>query len=150
MDYMSLWNWRDVAFRYKYLLYDGLPEKARREVIIITEVIPHRINRGYERMFGMVVEAVNGMRISVLSDVVRALEKPLHGRHIIEVDNHRPRLHIHGSKAEFGRLIVFDSVQARQATREILDELGIPSDRSEDLGARPIGDRISPIVDEIT
>jgi hypothetical protein len=58
-----------------------------------------------------------------MKDLIRAFEKPLNGRHVIDIND----------PVEVGTKIVLDASRAKQATAEILAKNNIPSDRSQDL-----------------
>ena len=103
--------------------------------MIIHQVLAHEINLGYHLMSEMVVERVNGIEISEIRDVVRALASPQGKFHVIETDYHGPRSESHRSDyhSSYGTRIVLDASKTERATAEILEQHGIPSDRSSDL-----------------
>ena len=98
-------------------------------------MLAHEINLGYHQMREMIVERVNGIDITEIADVVRALASPQGRFHVIETDYHGPRSESHRSDyhSSYGTRIVLDASQTERATREILEQHGIPNDRSPDL-----------------
>jgi hypothetical protein len=76
-DYFMMWGdeftgkapphlyhyYRDEAFK---------PTEKRKSIVILSYVLPHDINLGYQRLGRMVVSKFNGMQISDLSDVMEA------------------------------------------------------------------------------
>ncbi len=109
---------------FKKLMQQGLPSPQRQEVVLISHVLPHDINVGYDKQFNLIVDKVNGMPITRMKDLITALGKPAGRYQVIEIDEH----------AWFGSKIVFEAAKAKKATAEIMAELQIPEDRSKDLG----------------
>jgi hypothetical protein len=106
------------------LYFSGLPSADRKQVVIISHILSHEINKGYgSRYANLVVKKVNGANISEMKDLIKAFEKPLDGRHVIEIDD----------PVEVGTKIVLDASKAKQATTDVLAKNNIPSDRSQDL-----------------
>lgn len=106
------------------LYFEGLPSEDRKQVVIISHILSHEINKGYgPRYTNLVVQKVNGVPITEMKDLIQAFEKPQDGKHIIEIVN----------PVEVGTRIVLDATRSKQATEEILSKNNIPSDRSQDL-----------------
>ena len=103
-----------------------LPEGFLSDVGAVTE-IGHQVTA--------VVERINGVEITEMRDVVRALQTPVGKFHVIETDDHGPRSESRRSDyhSAHGTRIVIDASRAERATAEILAQHGIPSDRSPDL-----------------
>lgn len=134
-EYVNEWEWAREHHRYGMFRNDAFPSERRREVVVIHQVLAHEINLGYHLMSEMVVERVNGIEIADMRDVVRAFASPQDNFHVIETDYHGPRSESHRSDyhSAYGTRIVLDASKAQRATLEILDQHGIPSDRSQDL-----------------
>ncbi len=134
-EYINEWEWARDHHRYGSYRYDTFPSERRRQVVVIHQVLAHEINLGYHQMSEMVVERVNGIEISEIRDVVRALASPQGKFHVIETDYHGPRSESHRSDyhSSYGTRIVLDASKTERATAEILEQHGIPSDRSGDL-----------------
>jgi hypothetical protein len=108
------------------LYFEGLPSPDRKQIVIISHILSNEINNGYgSRYANLVVTKVNGVTITEMKDLIQAFEKPLGGKHVIEIDN----------PVEVGTKIVLDAAKAKQATQDILEKNHIPSgsDRSQDL-----------------
>ena len=75
----------NIALRFGSLSI-GMTHRARtdRRWSLMSQVLPDPYNVGYQDHKGLVVDKVNGQRISKLSDLRQALEKPVDGFHIIE------------------------------------------------------------------
>lgn len=115
---------RDQDPSLAVLYGSGLPSPERKRVVLVNHIIPHLINKGYGSEYSsLVVQKINGITISELKDVIRAFEKPLDGRHVIEFDRAK----------EVGTRIVLKADGSKEATEEILRQNNIPSDRSADL-----------------
>jgi len=134
-EYMEHWEWAREHFRYQMLYNATLPSPERRQVVLLHEVLAHAINLGYHQMRGAVVDAVNGVRIGDLRDVVRAFATPVGGVHVVETDYYGPRSESKRSDYHhsFGTRIVIDARESERATAEVLAQHRIPSDRSDDL-----------------
>ena len=84
-------NW--TASAPIHLLYynqnqDYLNGDGRNKIVIITSIIPTSYTIGYEDLTDLVVQRINGHKISRLSDVGAALKTPLDGFHKIEVEQY--------------------------------------------------------------
>jgi hypothetical protein len=134
-EYMMEWEWAKEHHRYQSYYHEVFPSPRRREVVLIREVLAHEINLGYHQMADAVVERINGIDITEMRDVARALAAPLGKFHVIETDYHGPRsesrrVDYHSS---YGTRIVLDATACERATAEIMEQQGIPHDRSKDL-----------------
>ncbi len=123
VNYFYTTNWEYIKPTLQELYYHGLPSEQHKQIVIISHVLPHEINKGYDKAANLIVEKVNGQPITEMKDLLAAFEKPLGKIHHIEVDDHD----------SFGSTVIVDAERARQATAEIMETFKIPSDRSEDL-----------------
>ncbi len=85
-SYLQSWgaDWkRRAPFRLAYYRNDP-PTKDRPSLVLLSQVLPDTYNIGYQDQKGLVVDKVNGQRISKLADLRLALEKPQNGFHVIE------------------------------------------------------------------
>ena len=101
----------------------GLVSPGHKEIVVMSHVLPHGNNIGYENITNFIVDKVNGQPVAEMKDVIAAFGHPAGGNDIIEGDNH----------AWSGSIIVLNAKKAAQATQEILKTYHIPSDRSKDL-----------------
>ena len=86
-SYLQSWgsDWRRRApFRLVYFRNDQ-PTKERPALVLMSQVLPDPYNIGYQEQKCLVVEKVNGQKISHLSDVRQALDKPQDGFNVIEL-----------------------------------------------------------------
>lgn len=132
-EYIQDWEWAREYHKYGTFRYETFPSAERRQIVVIHQVLAHAINLGYHQMREMIVERINGIDIADIKDVVRAFASPVGGFHVIETDDHGPRTSRSDYHASFGTRIVLDAAKAPLATAEILEQHGIPSDRSPDL-----------------
>jgi S1-C subfamily serine protease len=134
-EYIHEWDWAEKHHRYRYQAFDGFPSERRKQIVLIPQILVHDVNLGYHQMRESIVERINGVEITEMRDVVRALEHPQGKFHVIETDDHGPRSESRRSDyhSAHGTRIVLDASRAKQATQEILAQHGIPSDRSADL-----------------
>jgi hypothetical protein len=111
---------------HRYVFEGNLATPERRQVLVITRILPHEVNAGYEAAEDMIVATVNGERPADLAELARLIEKA-ESRYIRIV-------------TEEGLRIVLDTVRAREAGPEILYAYDILSERSEDLWREPEAD----------
>lgn len=122
-------NFHRALFSYKYHYYSSFPNEHRRELVVLARVIEHDVNVGYRGMYSVILDKVNGISISQLSDVSRALLSPVNGYHIFEIDNEGERGGEPDAVADYGRLIILDAEMSEHATRAVLFHHGIECDR---------------------
>ncbi len=134
-EYMHDWDWAEKHHRYRHYAYEAFPSERRKQIVLLPQILVHDINLGYHQMREAIVERINGVEITEMRDVVRALEHPLGKFHVIETDDHGPRSESRRSDyhSAHGTRIVIDASRAERATQEILAQHGIPADRSADL-----------------
>jgi S1-C subfamily serine protease len=65
---------------------DYLNGDQREKIVIVSTIIPTPYTTGYEDLSDLVVSRVNGLNISRLTDVARALRTPINGFDKIEVE----------------------------------------------------------------
>jgi hypothetical protein len=70
---------------FRLLYYRGeQPTEERPALVLLSQVMPDAYNIGYQDLRGLVVDRVNGKKVSRLSDLRQALQEPKEGFHIIE------------------------------------------------------------------
>ena len=104
-----------------YALVNNLVTKERREVIILTQVLPHAVNRGYQDWGGETVRLVNGVIPRGLKHLASMIDEA-HGKWLRIVTGD-------------GWVLTLDREAARRANRQILIRYGISEDRY--LGPEP-------------
>ncbi len=116
-SYLQGWgaDWRGRAPLSLTHYCDVAPTKKRPALVILSQVLPDSFTLGYEDLRYLVVDKVNGQRVSYLSDLKAALRKPVNGYNIIEFmkSNSLRRMVIGAGEAE------------RQATARVLRRYGI-------------------------
>lgn len=110
-------SWRQRApFRLGY--YEtGHVKPGRSEIVVLSGVMPARVNLGYEMLHDCVVDEVNGVKIGKLADLAEALKSPVNG---FDVFKFAP-----GGSQESA---VLDATQIDQTNREIMTRFHIPAD----------------------
>lgn len=98
---------------------NGEPTEERREVVVLIKVLADEINTGYYNTTNVVISNVNGKRITVMKDLVKAFEEHDGKYHVIE--------DVRGYK------ITLSKANTDKNSRRILERYKIKSDRSEDL-----------------
>jgi hypothetical protein len=124
--YLRSWGptWRQRApFRLAY--YDtGKVKPDRKERIVLSEVLPDKVNIGYEMLRNTVVDEVNGVKIGQMSDLVAALKNPVNGFDVFKFDGGEPV-----------RMAVLDATEINSANENIMSLFHIPSDHVLDAPA---------------
>jgi S1-C subfamily serine protease len=121
VPYLRTWGneWLDVTpihLRTRYALTQAGQTADRRRIVLIGGVFPGAYNIGYQDLRDEVVERINGHEIGGLRDVVRALEAPRDGFHVIDLSADSTR----------GQ-VVLDAAGFEAATAEILEQYRVPA-----------------------
>lgn len=93
------------------------PERA--QVVVLSQVLAHEVNRGFHGWGLLTVGKLNGKAIGSLKDLVSASRQPVDGRQVLEFES--------GSRA------VLDAAAADGAMPEIMKRYGATRDRSPDF-----------------
>jgi S1-C subfamily serine protease len=104
-----------------YALVNNMVTKERREIILIGQVLPHSVNRGYQDWGGETVRLVNGVVPRDLKQLASIIDNA-RGKWLRVVTGH-------------GEVITLDRDASRRANQEILDDYGIAEDRYLGPGA---------------
>src|SRR5690606_7182638 len=85
-------------------------------LVILSQVLPDPVNIGYQELRNLVVDTVNGRKVSRVSDLQAALAEPSNGVHRIEF--------LRGDSLQ---RILLDATQMEAATERVLQRYGIPA-----------------------
>lgn len=116
-SYLQSWgsDWRRRSpFRLNYYHGDP-PTKDRPALVLLSQVLPDAYNIGYQDQKWLVVDKVNGQRISRLAELREALAKPVNGYHIIDLVK----------SDSLRRIVLAAGENEKQATSRILQRYGI-------------------------
>src|SRR5437867_9167353 len=119
-NYLRNWgqDWeRRAPFRLAYFRNQE-PTPERPAIVILSQVLPDLYNLGYQESRQLVLEKVNGEKVNYLSDLQRALKKPMNGFHIFQF-----------MKGDTLQRIVLDAATLDAATKRVLDRYGIEKDQ---------------------
>lgn len=106
---------RRAPFRLAH--YAGEPPSAERSgLVVLTSILPDSYVVGYQDARFLVLDSVNGQKISRLADVLVALQKPQEGFHTIDFQS-----------GDNLRRIVLDAAMMGDATKRILERYRIPA-----------------------
>lgn len=110
-------DWRKYApFRLQYYQYQDAGDD-RPSLVVLSGVLPDPINLGYQNDAMLVVDKVNGRRISTLAELVEALSKPsADGVHLIEFMPGLAR-----------QRLLLDAATLDAATKRVVEHYGIPA-----------------------
>lgn len=113
LDYLKLWgeNWQGKVPPHLLHYYRNLtmnPPAGRKEIVILSYVLPADINLGYQNLGRIVVKSINGMEISQLSDIPTALNaSPDTPFHVVEFEMGYPTVVIPKENLErFNQMIL--------------------------------------------
>jgi hypothetical protein len=110
------WN-RKAPFRLVYATReDPTPEKP--SYVVLSLVLPDPFNIGYQESRYLIVEKLNGKKISTLHDIIVAKETPQDGFHVLEF-----------REGDSLRRMVLDAGQVEDTTKRVLERYGIANDR---------------------
>jgi S1-C subfamily serine protease len=121
-NYFELWEKGDAPADLLNAYYFGEPTRDRRNVIIVSSVLADEINVGYQDLGDSIIVKANGKPVSILADLVAAVEGNTGPYHVFVDDR--------------GKEIVLDRAKAGARQALILQRYKIDSDRSADLRAR--------------
>jgi len=132
-DYFGLWgeNWpgKVPPHLYNYYAQESFnPGDKRRDVVILSYVLPARINQGYQQLGRMVVKSFNGKEIKALEDILQAQKTPHQsGFNVVEFELDSPK-------------IVLDRSQLASADAQIAQSYGITkmSNTGSELGEQQL------------
>jgi len=103
---------------YSKIIPERIQDK-RKEIVVLSRVLPDAINRGYKNMEGTVVYSVNGEVIKDLKHLTKVIDKAK-GKNLQIV-------------TDLGNVIILDLILARKSLNRVLDNYQVYTDRSPDL-----------------
>jgi len=120
-DFLATWNewWNKAPKEFLFHYYYGFRSAARREVVIITQVLADEINVGYGHLHSESVVALGGVPPIDMLDFVTRLSS---ARGIVELTT------------SAGGVIILDAAAVAAATPRILARYHIGRDRSRAAG----------------
>jgi len=77
-----------------------LPEDGIKRVVVLTRVLPSDVTVGYEDLRNLLVTAINGMPLTCLADVPKAMAKATDGLHRIELKGDPSLIFLDATAAE--------------------------------------------------
>lgn len=115
--YLRSWgnDWkRRAPFRLNYLT-SAEASMERSSVLMLSQVLPDEYNIGYQEQKYLIVEKVNGRRVTKLTDLPDAFKNPVGDYHVIEFKQGN----------ELRKIVVAAGEMERDATRRVLERYGI-------------------------
>jgi len=116
-SYLQSWgnDWkRRAPFRLTYYRTES-PDKDRPSLVLLSQVLPDPYNIGYQDQRWLVVDKINGQRVSRLPELRAALDKPVNGFHVIEFVQ----------SDSLRKMVLFAGDPEREATTRVLKRYGI-------------------------
>jgi len=118
LEYGSQW-FMTAPVKLLNFYQEGVRTADRKQLVILTKVLADEINLGYHDIDNIIIERINGKKISSIRDVIDAFENNKGLYHIIEDDT--------------GKKIILRKDRVDSFSNRILQTYHINSDRSEDL-----------------
>ncbi len=116
---MAETNSGKIEWTYYALGSGQFNDQRKKELVVLLDMLPGDINRGYSDYIGMVVTKVNGQPIDTFQDFVKKLLAKKGDYTIIEDNEDTP--------------LILKNSDIDKATAEILKDNGIPAQYSEDV-----------------
>ncbi len=122
-NYLETWEswYKNAPQAFVSSYYHGVVTEPRRELVVLTRVLAHEVNIGYDGIFEETVDRVNG-------------EIPRDMRHFVQLVEGAKTLTI--TTTDHG-VLMLDAAACRRAMPEILERYRIDRDRSMDLERAP-------------
>ncbi|MFH2005039.1 MAG: trypsin-like peptidase domain-containing protein [bacterium] len=119
-DLLRTWRewWNRAPPEFLNYYYAGLRTETRQEIVVLSQILGHEINVGYEEFFNEAVISVNGEPPRDMRHFVSLMDQ---ARGVVEIGTSR-----HGT-------LMFDADAVRETMPRILERYRIPRDRSADL-----------------
>jgi hypothetical protein len=113
-------DWDEDAPSHLLTLNNEFKAEECEQAIILSKVLAHDLNRGFENYEQSRITHLNGKKLLNMRDLVRRIETEKDSPFLVFTDKD-------------GLQIVLNRERAAAAHREILDIYGVGADRSEDL-----------------
>ncbi|MDA1274105.1 MAG: hypothetical protein O2960_08630 [Verrucomicrobia bacterium] len=101
-----------------YYFNNQSPTPEQPSLVLLSQVLPDVFNLGYHDLKYLVVDRVNGVKISNLRELSEAFKTPRAGFHVVEF-----------MQSDSLRRLVLSTEDQAQATQRVLSRYGIPHDR---------------------
>ena len=123
-NYLMEWgekDWEDGAPSELLSLYrNGKPLSRDNEIVILSKVLPSKVNRGYHDYYDLIITHVDGKKINNLKNLIQIVEKNSN-KEFVEFDTKE------------GTKFVLDRKQAKTDLSNILKTYNVPFDRSKNF-----------------
>lgn len=122
-DYLEMWGdeFAGKAPPHLYHYYRDMtfkPTDERKSIVILSYVLPHDINLGYQRLGRAVVSKFNGMQVSDISDILEAKKlNPDSKFDVIEFEMDHPTVVIDRSELAAADIMIARRYGVRQPAR---------------------------------
>jgi hypothetical protein len=102
------WQGKVEPHIYDYMLNQAFnPTDQRKEIVVLSYVLPANINLGYHSLSQCVVESINGMKISSMKDIPQALAlNPQQGYDVIKFEMDQPDIVLDRSQLQSADLAI--------------------------------------------
>jgi PDZ domain len=111
-------DWKRRAPFRLYYYNNEPPTKDRPALVLLSQVLPDEYNIGYQDLKQLVVDKVNGQRVSRLPELRDALQKPINGFHVIQFVQ----------SDSLRKMVVAAGDKEKNATQRVLQNYRIPQE----------------------
>lgn len=116
----------EMYFPEEGRLADAPKKSPDDQFVVITHILDCEETQGYDNYHAKIVNEINGIKINNIRDVVAAIESNKSDTHCIKIA---------------GKKILAVENMSAEKNNKLLKKYHIPSDRSEDLLAKPVQDQ---------
>ncbi len=117
-NYLREWgnDWSYVTPKKMMVAYEeGAQTLQKKEIVVLNQVLPHKISEGYHTVHNVLVHKVNNISVQSLSHLMGLLEKTTQKTVVITTSE--------------GEKIILDRAQVKKNAPEILQKFSITQDR---------------------
>ena len=121
-NYLMMWDdpITDAPSKFLTLYKHGKLQSINNEIVVLSQVLPGEVNKGYHNYSDLIITHVDGNRINNLKNLIQIVE------------NNREKEFVEFETKE-GTKFVLDRKQAQADLPDILKTYNVPNDRSENL-----------------
>ncbi|MCI0498662.1 MAG: serine protease [Planctomycetales bacterium] len=108
-------NWVSaVPFELRYLFVDSNllnKDSARKEYVVLSEILPDEVNAYLEGYKNQVVESINGIRINELGDLDKAFQEDKNGFWVVKFLNNDSSMVVNAEQAKLRQPAILEQYQ---------------------------------------
>jgi S1-C subfamily serine protease len=116
-NFLEKWgrNWvTDIPFGLRYLFMDSNQlnkDPARKEYVVLSEILPDEVNAYLEGYKNQVVQSVNGLAVNELDDLDNAFGQDMNGFWVVQFINNDSPMIVNAQEAKARQSIILEQYQ---------------------------------------